>query len=137
MPIVISKPNVGTLRFHADDQIPKGDWIWVFASDAAGRHRSGTAKVAHVAFGARYGESSGPIGRAYGIVVTDKHGVPVQSTSVVEHAAEFVSYARQHPRLKFFVTRLQSPIFTDSLIAPLFKYCPENCSLPAAWEPLL
>jgi hypothetical protein len=49
---------------------------------------------------------------------------------------DFKEYARQHPELRFFVTRVGCGLagYTDKVIAPMFKNAPANCELPPTWR---
>ena len=62
-----------TFKFHADNTIPSGDWIWVFASNEAGKHGKGQARIARVNFRAEFGVGRGPTGHAYAIATQDRH----------------------------------------------------------------
>ncbi len=39
-----------TFKFHADNIIPSGDWVWVFASNEAGKHGKGQARMPGLTF---------------------------------------------------------------------------------------
>jgi hypothetical protein len=95
-----------TFKFHAENAIPSGDWIWVFASNEAGKHAKGQARIARVNFRAEFGVGRGPTGHAYAIATQDRH-LELLSLAAIEHSiGDFLSYARIHSELNFFVTRV-------------------------------
>lgn len=126
-------------RFHKDNIIPKGDWVWVFGSNKAGRHGKGAAKVAHVSFQAAYGVGHGATGNAYAISTKDKGLRLLDITDVSANVCEFLHFAKCHSEKSFFVTRIGCGLagFDDKQIAPLFMDAPENCSLPEEWQVLV
>ena len=125
-----------TTQFHKDHTIPTSEWIWVFGSNEKGVHGKGCAKVARVNFRAAYGVGQGPTGHAYAIA-TKNGQLASLSLPVIEQAVvQFLAYAKDHPKLKFFVTRIGCVLagYSDSQIAPFFANAPSNCSLPDAWQ---
>lgn len=48
----------------------------------------------------------------------------------------FIEYAKEHPELKFFVTRVGCGLagYDDHQIAPMFQGAPSNCDFPNEWE---
>ena len=80
-------------------------------------HDSGAAEVAHMKFGAIYGEYSGHRGQSYAIP-TD--GVPYSETASLIY--KFIKYAESHPNYKFIVTKIGCGIagYSPSQIAPFF-----------------
>jgi hypothetical protein len=106
--------------------------IFVFGSNESGHHGAGAAAYAVRHAGAKMGEGVGPTGNAYAIVTMS--GLP----RIREEVARFVDYAKVHPELSFFVTRIGCGIagYQDNAIAPLFKDAPENCLLPLGWRDL-
>lgn len=127
-------------RFHPDNTIPKGDWIWVFGSNQKGQHGKGAAKVAHKSFGAVYGIGTGPTGRAYAIPTKSAptmNPADVLALPVIEqHVKSFLQYARCNPKLQFFVTAVGTGLsgLKDEQVAPMFADAPVNCSLPEQWR---
>ncbi len=130
-----------TFKFHADNTIPSGDWIWVFASNEAGKHGKGQARIARVNFRAEFGVGRGPTGHAYAIATQDRH-LELLSLAVIEISiGDFLSYARIHSELNFFETRVACKGssagtngsgevgYSDDQIGPLFARAPENCSI--------
>jgi hypothetical protein len=125
-----------TYKFHADNTIPKGNWIWVFGSDESGKHRKGAAKVAHVSFGAKYGIGMGITGKAYAIPVSDKHLKALPFTQIELNINVFLDFAKKNPEPNFYIAH-NGFDFDEShnTIANLFALVPSNCSLPEAWRP--
>lgn len=127
--------------FHNDTAIPKANesTVWAFSADSAGRHKCGSAVVAHKNFGAPYGLHSGPGARAYAITVMDKAGKSLGEATISENISQFLSFAANHPKLTFHIPRIaaEHKLLTDAQVAPLFKSAPSNCSLPLSWKPLL
>lgn len=91
--------------------------IFVFGSNLAGMHGGGAARVALDRFGAVPGQGVGLQGQSYAIP-TMQGGVD----TIRPYVDEFIEFARSHPELKFYVTRIGCGIagFDDSEIAPLF-----------------
>lgn len=124
-----------TDRFHADNTIPKGDWVWVFGSNNAGKHSCGTAKVAHVTFKAKYGEGRGLTGRAYAIATKGEKGAELAIDEIADQVSSFLQFAQSSPRLGFYITRLTSEAHPEADLAKLFANAPQNCCLPQEWKP--
>ena len=103
--------------------------IFVFGSNLAGAHGGGAARIALDCFGAVWGQGVGLQGQSYAIP-TMQGGVE----TIKPFVDEFIDFARQHPELKFLVTRIGCGIagFRDEEIAPLFTDAieVENIILP-------
>ena len=103
--------------------------IFVFGSNLRGMHGGGAARVAMEEFGAEWGVGVGRTGQTYAIP-TMHGGVD----AIKPYVDEFVEYAKEHPELRFLVTRVGCGIagFRDVDIAPLFAECVElaNVFLP-------
>lgn len=93
------------------------DEVFVFGSNLAGMHGGGAAWVARQKFGAIMGQGVGLQGQSYAIP-TMQGGVE----TIAPYVDEFLSFAKEHPELFFYVTRIGCGIagFRDSQIAPLF-----------------
>lgn len=91
--------------------------IFVFGSNLAGAHAGGAARVAHVRFGAVWGQGVGLQGQSYAIP-TMQGGVE----TIKPYVDEFVSFAAEHKEYKFLVTRIGCGIagFMPDDVAPLF-----------------
>ena len=110
----------------------KADEIFVFGSNLAGMHGAGAAYQAFQKFGAVMGCGVGHRGQSYAIP-TMQGGVE----TIKHYVDEFISYAKSHPDLFFYVTRIGCGIagFRDKEIAPLFKDAAgvENICLPKSF----
>lgn len=114
----------------------KENEIFVFGSNLAGAHGGGAARVALNKFGAEWGKGVGLQGQCYAIP-TMQGGVE----TIRPYVDDFIAFAKEHPELKFYVTRIGCGIagFLDSDIAPLFKASLplENVILPRSFVMLL
>ena len=110
----------------------KPDEIFVFGSNLAGSHGGGAAYVAWRKFGAVMGQGVGLQGQSYAIP-TMQGGVE----TIKPYVDEFIAFAKAHPELFFYVTRIGCGIagFRDEEIAPLFADARmlENVCLPASF----
>lgn len=114
----------------------KPNEVFVFGSNLSGSHGGGAALVALEKFGAVWGQGVGLQGQSYGIP-TMQGGVE----TIVPYVDEFIQFAKEHPELTFYVTRIGCGIagFKDQEIAPLFSKAMqlENVILPKTfWEEL-
>jgi hypothetical protein len=107
----------------------KPNEIFVFGSNLAGAHGGGAARLAYERFGAVWGQGVGLQGQSYGIP-TMHGGVDV----IKPYVDEFIAFAKAHPEMKFFVTKIGCGIagFTTEEMAPLFADAVdvENVILP-------
>ena len=106
--------------------------VFVFGSNLQGHHYGGAARIANEKFGAIFGQGVGLQGQSYAIP-TMQGGVDV----IKPYVDEFIEFAKQHPELIFYVTRIGCGIagFKDSEIAPLFTAAVgmENVALPQSF----
>ena len=114
----------------------KPDEVFVFGSNLAGSHGGGAAYVAWRKFGAVMGQGVGLQGQSYGIP-TMQGGVE----TIAPYVDEFIAFAKEHPELFFYVTRIGCGIagFRDEEIAPLFLAARtlENVCLPESFVKIL
>lgn len=107
----------------------KENEIFVFGSNLGGFHGGGAARAAMDHYGAVWGQGVGLQGQSYAIP-TMHGGVDV----IKPYVDEFIAFARQHPELRFLVTRIGCGIagFAVEQIAPLFADAidDENIILP-------
>lgn len=107
----------------------KSNEIFVFGSNLEGIHGGGAAMMASRKFGAVYGEGVGFHGQSYAIPTM--HGGPLH---IAPYVNDFIKFAKEHPELKFYVTRIGCGIagYDDDEIGPLFKDAVdlENVVLP-------
>ena len=110
----------------------KADEVFVFGSNLAGMHGGGAAYVAFRQFGAVMGCGVGLRGQSYAIP-TMQGGVE----TIKPYVDDFIAFAREHPELFFYVTRIGCGIagFRDKEIAPLFSEAVglENVCLPESF----
>ncbi len=110
--------------------------VFVFGSNLAGMHGGGAARVAMQYFGAVWGKGVGLQGQSYAIP-TMQGGVE----TIKPYVDEFISFAREHSELLFYVTRIGCGIagFEDYEIAPLFAAAltVENIVLPKSFVDIL
>jgi len=108
------------------------DEVFVFGSNLAGMHGGGAAWVAYRQFGAILGQGVGLQGQSYAIP-TMQGGVE----TIKPYVDEFIAFAKEHPELFFYVTRIGCGIagFLDKEIAPLFAEAIglENVCLPESF----
>jgi len=106
--------------------------IFVFGSNLAGAHGGGAALLAYRKFGAIWGQGVGLQGQSYGIP-TMQGGVE----TIAPYVDEFIAFAKDHPELTFFVTKIGCGIagFSEAQISPLFKNAHgiTNIILPRGW----
>ena len=114
----------------------KADEVFVFGSNLAGMHGGGAAYIAFKQFGAVMGCGVGLRGQSYAIP-TMQGGVE----TIKPYVDDFISFAKEHPELFFYVTRIGCGIagFRDKEIAPLFKEALElkNVCLPETFAKVL
>ena len=112
------------------------DEVFVFGSNLAGMHMGGAAHAAFKHFGAMMGCGEGLRGQSYAIP-TMQGGVE----TIAPYVDSFISFAKEHPELFFFVTRIGCGIagFRDRDIAPLFAAAVDvdNICLPDSFEKYL
>lgn len=105
--------------------------VFVFGSNAQGRHYGGAAKDALEKFGAIMGQGEGMQGKSYAII--SMSGLDVMA----ENVKRFCVFAKAHPEKRFLVTPIGCGIagFSVAEVAPLFEICRdvENITLPASF----
>ncbi|MBO4871381.1 MAG: hypothetical protein J5565_05310 [Muribaculaceae bacterium] len=108
--------------------------VFVFGSNLDGFHGGGAARVARNKFGAVWGQGVGLQGQSYAIP-TMQGGVD----TIKPYVDEFIRFAKAHPELTFYVTRIGCGIagFKDHEIAPLFTEAlhEPNIILPREFVP--
>lgn len=103
--------------------------IFVFGSNARGRHWAGAAAYAWRRFGAKWGEGHGQHGASYGIDTMSG------DRTLAEETAKFLDYAKKHPELEFLLTPIGCGIAgrTPAQVAPHFAGAPSNVRLPGSF----
>ena len=108
------------------------DEVFVFGSNLEGMHGGGAARAAFKNFGAVMGCRVGLRGQSYAIP-TMQGGVE----TIAPYVDEFIAFAKDHPELFFYVTRIGCGIagFKDKEIAPLFSEAKDvpNICLPKSF----
>lgn len=123
--------------FHSDGTLPSDNSIFVFGSNLAGIHGAGAAAAA-LNFGAEWGKGVGLSGKSYAIPTKDENIKTMRLSIIRPYIEEFVQFTKDHPELRFFVTRIGCGLagYIDYQIAPLFKGA-ENCSFAQEWRPYI
>ena len=114
----------------------QADEVFCFGSNKEGMHGGGAAYVAFRQFGAVMGCGVGLRGQSYAIP-TMQGGVE----TIKPYVNEFIEFAKAHPELFFYVTRIGCGIagFKDKEIAPLFSEALDvpNICLPESFVKVL
>lgn len=107
--------------------------VFVFGSNLKGSHGGGAAKLARK-WGAKWGVGSGHAGQTYAIPTKATPWVTLGVEEIKPYVTQFVYYAKAHPELRFFVTKIGCGLAGYSVedIAPLFEGAREieNIILP-------
>ena len=102
--------------------------VFVFGSNADGKHYGGAARLANEKFGAIMGQSFGLQGQSFGI--NSMSGLNGLKWQIVM----FIEFAKMTPEKTFLVTEIGCGIagFEPKDVAPFFKNCldMENVFLP-------
>lgn len=95
------------------------DEVFVFGSNIEGDHNGGAALVALRNFGAKPGIGEGFRGRSYAIPTIQGK----RPEYVKPYVDRFLAFAKSHPELFFYVTRIGcgNAGFSAADIAPLFR----------------
>lgn len=99
------------------------DGVFVFGSNTDGEHCGGAALVALKRFGAVNGQAEGPQGQSYAIPTMEYteveedfsnrrlyQKVRVSPSELERSCGSFILYARSHPELRFYVTKISCGI---------------------------
>ena len=107
--------------------------IFVFGSNGQGAHFGGAAATAVRKFGAKMGQAEGLQGQSYAINTMDSED------EMFEQINRFLTFAKNHPELKFLVTEIGCGIagYSPEQIAPHFKNHSGNVVLPDAFIQIL
>lgn len=110
--------------------------IFVFGSNLAGKHHGGAARYAADKYGAVLGVGEGLTGESYALPTMDEDFRPLSLETIQYGVKRFLDFARKHPDLEFYVTRVGCGIagFVDADIAPMFIGAPLNCTFDPAWS---
>lgn len=121
------------------------DAVFVFGSNAGGRHGKGAALHAlqhhRAEIGNGYGVQNwrtyyGGTRRSYAIPTKDEFLRPFPLETIAYLAKQFVAHANSLPDTPFYVTAIGTGLagYSDEQIAPMFADAPLNCILPKEWE---
>jgi len=116
--------------------------VFVFGSNAEGRHGLGAAKLAKDKFGAIYGQAEGIQGQSYAVITKKDFRQPKSSTlqEIGKGLQDMLLYAKANPNKKFLVTKLGSSLAgysieeIKSLFVQLRNIIPSNVVLPKEYE---
>lgn len=130
------------IRFHEDMTQPVlPNSLFVFGSNLAGRHGSGSARAAYDHYGAAMGVFNGHTGDAYAIPTVDTAIQPLPIEVIGMYIDELHQFAKIYPNFNLFVTRLGCGIagFTDEEVARQFANVSwtGNFDFPIEWKPFL
>lgn len=129
------------MNLHPDMAQPAADEIFVFGSNLAGVHGAGAAAAARRFYGAEMGKGQGYMGRSYALPTKDHNIESMDLMEVNEAVCDFVLYVKNHPNMKFFITRVGCGLAgnADEDIAPMFHEIADNdnCTFPEQWAPYL
>lgn len=120
----------------------RGNKVFVFGSNVMGNHVGGAAAFAHKFLGAPMGLGDGHISKnAYAIPTLGYGFVQLPVYQLKRGIEAFISYAKRHPELDFYVTEVGCGIagFKYHEIAPLFWEAKSisNIHLPATFWAIL
>lgn len=127
-------------KYHPDGSRPSSGQVFVFGSNQSGIHGGGAARAAYEHYGAKWGVSEGHTGNAYAIPTVKKLiSGPLSLLEIHAAVDRFLGYAKSHPEMQFFVTRIGCVLagHADANIAPMFLNAPDNCDFPDTWREFL
>ena len=130
--------NTGTLPHRitpSEIYLLSANEVFVFGSNIQGMHMGGAARIAFDRFGAEWGNGEGLQGQSYALPTME--GV----NNIASVTRTFITFAKEHPELKFFVTPVGCGIagYRPEEIAPMFKDAAklENVYLPLSFWKIL
>lgn len=125
-------------KFHQDGDVPDPEdkAVFVFGSNLAGLHGKGAALVAKHMYGAEQGVGQGHTGSAYAIPTKDRWLRSRNLYDVKRSVNEFLQFAKDHPEMDFFVTRVGCGLagYADADISVMFRGASRNCSFAKQWR---
>lgn len=110
--------------------------IFVFGSNLKGIHGAGAALYAKERWGAVQGVGEGRTGNSYALPTKHTPWRGMTLDEIRPGVERFLSYAKQNPELRFYVTRVGCGLagYHETDIAPMFEHAPLNCLLPRGWR---
>lgn len=120
--LIKRKTYQGVIRSLKDHQ------IFVFGSNAEGRHSKGSALVARMKYGAIYGQPEGAQGQSYAIVTKDltkKKHPSISISCIKRQIKDLYKYAKDHPDNEFWIVYRANTEnlngYTDLEMVDMFK----------------
>ncbi len=76
---------------------------------------------------------------SYGIPTKDYKIKTLSLDEIKPHVQEFLAFAKEHPELQFFVTKIGCGLagYKNEDIAPMFKDIPDNCIIDDEWKKII
>lgn len=113
--------------------------VFVFGSNLAGNHCSGSALAAKRKHGAIDGQGVGAQGDSYAIPTLDVDYRVLTINEIARHVANFLKYAGSRPKTTFRIVAIGCGVagYKPSQIAPLFAHAPANCILPPEFTAII
>lgn len=119
--------------------------IFVFGSNALGRHIDGAARTAKEKFGAQEGVAEGLTGRAYAFPTLDKEFNRVDIMDFTLSMVMFLLTVRRNPQFTFYLTKVGCGIagWDVAEVRKTFNLCakkifpdgfPRNLTIPKEFE---
>jgi hypothetical protein len=136
-----------TIFYHNKTLIRKlsEGYVFVFGSNDKGLHGKGSARDAHLYFGAKYGQAFGLQGRAFAIPTRmylerkEKCFKDIPLKQIKQNVDLFYKEATMNPSKCFVITRIGcgNAGYSDEQIAPMFSERLSNMILPQEWLPYI
>lgn len=113
----------------------KPNQLFVFGSNALGRHMGGAALQAWKQFGAKYGVAEGLTGQCYAFPTLTADFQQVSNTELKASRLKLYRTAEANPDKEFLLTRVGCGIanFDEFTMIKLFKNAPKNITKPTGW----
>lgn len=110
----------------------KSRTIFVFGSNLAGIHGTGSALRAVKNFGAVRGLGVGLSGNSYAIPTKDENLLTLPLKEIKKHVDKFIEFAKSSPNLTFNIVAIGCGLagYEVSDIVPMFDEVSDNCNLP-------
>jgi len=112
--------------------------VFVFGSNLLGIHGGGAARYAYDYLGATWKDGEGLMGNSYALPTCYRPGEPVTLPELAVYVDNFFNFARSHPELHFFVSKVGCGLagLDEEDVKYIFRelVAPENCDLPPGWR---
>lgn len=119
------------------EHTPDDPRIFVFGSNVPGLHGGGAAGYARDKLGAKMGVGEGLTGNAYALPTCYMPGEPITLQELVVYVDNFLTFASDHPDLRFFLSKVGCGIagFDEEVVKTIFQELnvPENVDMPPDW----